>query len=269
MWTLDQPIETSAGRVAAAVFGSGQPLVLAHGWPWSSYAWHRVAPALARRYRVHVYDMPGFGASQKQGPRHNDLATQSDVFAEMLTHWQLDAPAVIAHDFGGAITLRAQLLAGVALGPWVLMNVVAMRLWGSDFFDYIGQHAPVFGGLPPHIHAAIVGAYVDSALARPIAAQDRTALIAPWLDAEGQAAFYAQFALADEALTAAFEPHLPSAHARVLWGTERPWIPLARGTVLAEAIGTDLHPLDGLGHLPQLEAPDQVAGALLTALEAA
>ncbi|RWO04224.1 MAG: alpha/beta hydrolase, partial [Mesorhizobium sp.] len=52
-WKLDETVETSAGAVAAGQFGSGPALVLAHGWPWSSFSWHRIIPDLARRYHVH------------------------------------------------------------------------------------------------------------------------------------------------------------------------------------------------------------------------
>ena len=48
-WRLDALFETTAGPVRAGAAGDGPPLVRAHGWPWSSFRWHRVLPALARR----------------------------------------------------------------------------------------------------------------------------------------------------------------------------------------------------------------------------
>ena len=271
MWTLDQTFETSAGRVMAGSAGDGPPLVLAHGWPWSSYAWHRVTPILAARFRLHWYDMPGFGRSQMGGPRPAGIDTQGEVFCEMLDHWRLDRPFVVAHDFGGAVTLRAHLLHGRDFRALVLMNVVAMRPWGSGFFAHVGRHADAFRGVPAHIHAAIVDAYIRGALARPLPEADISALKAPWLDAMGQSAFYDQFALADESLTAAFEPLLPRLRCpvAVLWGEADPWILLARGVALASALGVGLTRLPGLGHLPQLEAPDRVADRLAQALTVA
>ena len=50
-WSINQRIETSAGAVAAGIVGDGSPVVLAHGWPWSSYSWHRVIPSLAEVFR--------------------------------------------------------------------------------------------------------------------------------------------------------------------------------------------------------------------------
>ncbi|CAH2397879.1 hypothetical protein MES4922_190463 [Mesorhizobium ventifaucium] len=132
-WKLDETVETSAGAVAAGRFGRGPALVLAHGWPWSSFSWHRIIPDLARRYRVHWYDMPGYGRSAKAAEQRTSLDVQGEVFAEMLAHWDLEQPMVVAHDFGGATTLRAHLLHGCDFERYVLMNVVAMRPWGSEF----------------------------------------------------------------------------------------------------------------------------------------
>ncbi|MFQ6549867.1 alpha/beta fold hydrolase [Aestuariibius sp. 2305UL40-4] len=269
MWALDEQYQTSAGTVAAGRAGQGPDLVLAHGWPWSSFAWHRIIPGLAQHYRVHWYDMPGFGRSQMGGSRPASLDVQGEVFGEMLAAWNLDRPLVIAHDFGGAVTLRAHLLHGRDYAGWVLMNVVAMRPWGSDFFDHVGRHIDAFTGLPPHIHAALVAAYIGGALAHEIAGDDRKELAAPWLTDKGKDAFYAQFAMADERYTAEVEPHFSEARCptRILWGEDDPWIPLSRGEALAKAMGTDLTPLRGLGHLPQLEDPATVERALHNALE--
>jgi pimeloyl-ACP methyl ester carboxylesterase len=106
------------------------------------------------------------------------------------------------------------------------------------------------------------------ALAHPIAEDDIAALLAPWLTREGRTSFYRQFAQADEAFTDAFAPMLDQIRCpvTVLWGEDDPWIPVARGEALAARIGVPLTRLAGLGHLPQLEAPDRVAEALLGAL---
>lgn len=268
MWTVDQNAMTSAGAVAWGQSGEGPDLVLAHGWPWSSYSWHRVIPTLARHFRVHWYDMPGFGRSVMSPDPAPSLGLQGQIFAEMLDHWGLTKPMVVAHDFGGATTLRAHLLHGARYGALVLMNVVAMRPWGSDFFDHVARHAPAFQGLPPHIHAAIVRAYIGGALAHPLPQTDLDALADPWLTGNGPDAFWRQFALADEIYTAEIEPDYGRIECpvTVLWGEDDPWIPLARGEALARAVKAPLTPLPGLGHLPQLEDPETVSAALLQAL---
>ncbi len=269
-WHLNHTHDSQLGPIAWGKAGDGPPLVLAHGWPWSSYSWHRVIPTLATYFTVYWYDMPGFGKSTKALAHPTGLDAQAVVFAEMLSVWQLDKPSVWAHDFGGAICLRAQLLHDARYNRTLLMNIVMMRPWGSAFFDHVGRHIEAFLGLPPHIHAAVVKAYIDGALVKPLDEQDRDVLEAPWRDEEGQRAFYRQFAQADEALTAEIEHKLNeiSRPIQVIWGAEDPWIPLDRGKALAKAIGCDVHPMQGLGHLPQLEDPKAVLDTALPYLMA-
>ena len=260
-WKLDETVETSAGAVAAGQAGSGTGLVLAHGWPWSSFSWHRVIPDLARQFRVHWYDMPGYGRSGKGAHQRTSLDVQGQVFAEMLAHWGLDRPAVVAHDMGGATTLRAHLLGGCDFDRYVLINVVAMRPWGSEFFDHVGRHVDAFLGLPPHIHRAVVEAYIKGAIVNDIDAGDFDKLVEPWLSAEGCASFYWQFAQADEKYTAEVEPVFGDIRCPVdiIWGEDDPWIPLERGRALHALIPqASFETLPGVGHLAQLEAPNLV-----------
>lgn len=269
-WNLEQAVLTPAGRVAHGSAGDGPPLILAHGWPWSSYSWHRLVPILATEYRVHWYDMPGYGRSEMQPSAPTSLDVQGEIFAFMVDHLGLSRPRVIAHDFGGAVSLRAHLLHGCEYARYVLMNVVVLRPWGSAFFDHVGRHIDAFTGLPAHIHEAVVRAYIQGALATELALDDLDALCAPWCSDHGRLAFYRQFAQADERYTAEIEPMYGKLRCptMIIWGEQDPWIPLARGQALAKRMpGAEFRSFPGLGHLPQLEAPSQLAPALLAFLK--
>jgi len=268
-WKLDDSVKTSAGRVSAGSCGGGPALVLAHGWPWSSYAWHRIIPSLAKRFTLYWYDMPGYGRSEKDPNQRSSLDVQGEVFTEMLSHWGLDRPLVVAHDMGGATTLRAHLLHGCDFARYVLMNVVAMRPWGSAFFDHVGRHVEAFTGLPPHIHKAVAEAYIRGALVNPLQGDDLEQLVAPWLTEEGRSSFYRQFAQADERYTAEVEPAFGSVRCpvKILWGEADPWIPLERGKALHALMPqASFVTLPGIGHLPQLEAPELVLEQLVAFL---
>lgn len=265
-WELNQTVETSAGVVAAGRAGDGPDLILAHGWPWSSFSWHRVIPELAKHFRTHWYDMPGYGHSEKRDGQRTSLDVQGRVFAEMFEHWELERPLVVAHDFGGAITLRAHLLHECEFEQYFLMNVVAMRPWGSEFFDHVGRHVDAFLGLPPHIHQAVVEAYIKGALVNDIEHEDFVKLVEPWLSEEGRSSFYRQFAQADEKYTAEVEPLYGDIRCpvKIVWGKNDPWIPLERGKALHALIPqASFAALEGVGHLPQLEAPNLVLEQLL------
>ena len=265
-WSLDETYKTAAGPVAAGRAGAGPSLVLAHGWPWSSFSWHRVIPELAKSFTVHWYDMPGYGKSDKSKNQRTSLDVQGEVFAEMLAHWDLSKPRVVAHDFGGATTLRAHLLHACDFEKYLLMNVVAMRPWGSDFFDHVGRHVDAFQGLPPHIHKAVVAAYIQGALVNDIPVEDFDALVAPWLTEDGALSFYRQFAQADERYTAEVEPHFGEVRCpvKIVWGEDDPWIPLDRGKALHQLMPkAEFTTIPGAGHMPQLEKADAVLKAAL------
>lgn len=265
-WHLNDRFQTVAGSVAGGSCGDGPDLVLAHGWPWSSYTWHQIIPALAENHCVHWYDMPGYGKSEKSADQRTSLDVQGEVFAEMLSAWGLERPKVVAHDFGGATTLRAHLLHGCDFDQYTLMNVVAMRPWGSEFFEHVGEHTEAFLGLPDHIHKAVVEAYVRGALYSDLDEHEVAALVQPWLGEQGHISFYRQFAQADERYTAEVEPYFSEIRCpvKIIWGSKDPWIPIERGRALHSLIPhAEFVALEGVGHLPQLEAPEGVIQQLL------
>lgn len=61
-----QVLDVDAGgvRFVGVTGGSGPPLLLLHGFPETRIAWRKIAPALARHYRLIVPDLPGYGASR-------------------------------------------------------------------------------------------------------------------------------------------------------------------------------------------------------------
>ncbi len=268
-WTLGETLASTAGQVRWARLGpaGGEPVVLLHGTPWSSFVWRGVARALAAdgRYEVYVWDMPGYGRSQKHTGQDVSLAAQGRVFTELLAHWGLERPAVLAHDYGGAVALRAHLLHGARYRRLALVDVVALAPWGSPFFRLVGEHAQVFEQLPPHLHRALVREYIASASSPGLHPSTLDALVEPWLGEEGQAAFYRQIAQADQRFTDEIEPHYGSLDLPVLicWGRDDTWVPVDRAHRLAAAIpGARLRLLDGAGHLAQEDAPSELTAAL-------
>ena len=264
-WELRQRFETGAGAIAWDRLGEGPPVVLVHGTPWSSWTWRRVARDLAERFTVHVFDLLGFGASDKRAGQDVSLAAHGQRLADLLDHWALDRPAVVAHDIGGAAALRAHLLHGCAVASLVLVDVVALAPWGSPFYRLVREHAAVFEQLPAAIHQGVLRSYVATAQARPLEGDVEAALIAPWLGSAGQSAFYRQIAQGDQRDTDEIEPLYGqiAAPTLVVWGEADPWIPVARGRELARRIpGARLEVLPGSGHLVQEDAPDALARLL-------
>ena len=261
-WALTERLTVDGNEIAWDRVGHGPPVVLVHGTPWSSWSWRHVVPRLTDAYTVYVFDLLGFGASEKREGQDVSLAAHASRLAELVAFWGLDSPAVVAHDIGGGITLRAHLLHELAVRAFVLFDVVAIGAWGSPFYRLVGEHRAVFEALPGAIHEGVVRAYVNTAQARPLSREVEDALIAPWLGPEGQGAFYRQIAQGDQRDTREIEPRYGEIIVPTLiaWGELDPWIPSECGRELADRIPhARLELLPDAGHLLQEEDPGRVA----------
>jgi pimeloyl-ACP methyl ester carboxylesterase len=89
--------------------GVGEPLVLIHGFPTSSWDWYKVWHPLSERYRVIAFDMIGFGFSDKPRRYAYSIHDQADIFEALLRHLGLNYCHLLAHDYGD--TVAQELLA--------------------------------------------------------------------------------------------------------------------------------------------------------------
>lgn len=245
--------------------GSGPPVVFCHGTPWSSWLWTPFAEALAAEFTTYLWDMPGYGASSKDPEHAVSLDVQGELLNDLIGHWDLRVPHVVAHDYGGAVALRAHLVHGARFASLALVDVVALAPWGSEFFRLVRDNHDVFTRLPAAVHAGALRAYIASASYAGLTAEQAGNLAAPWLGAVGQAAFYRQIAQADQAFTDAVEPLYPSVRipTLVVWGEEDRWIPVDRARRLAGLIpGARLELIQAAGHLIQLDQPVALASTL-------
>lgn len=260
-WTLHQYFDFEGQAVAWDSFGAGEPVVLVHGTPFSSYVWRRIGSELARRYHVHVYDLLGYGQSAKHAGQDVSLGVQNSLLKELLEHWGLDKPKIVAHDFGGATALRAHLLNGCNYEKLLLIDPVAIRPWGSPFVQHVREHEQAFAGVPDYLQVAILRAYIRTAVSREMTDEELVPYLAPWLGPEGQPAFYRQIAQMDLKYTDEVQDSYADIRCpvRLLWGREDEWIPVERGRELASLIpDCALTEIDGSGHLMQEDAPEAI-----------
>ncbi len=80
-------------------------LLLLHGFPESSYSYHKVIPALAKHFeRVVVFDMIGYGLSDK--PYENyaySLIEQADIALQIWHHVGVKGGHLLSHDMGDSV----------------------------------------------------------------------------------------------------------------------------------------------------------------------
>ena len=251
--------------------GSGPPVVLCHGPPFSSAIWRPFAEALSSDHTVYTWDMPGYGASSKAAEHDVDLGVQGELLADLIAEWGLDRPHVIAHDFGGAVSLRAHLLHGARYRSLMLVDVVAIPPIGSPFCKFVQEHPGLLAQLPAYIHEAIVTAYIPTASHRGLRAEDLDELVAPWITSDGQPAFYRQIEQTDERYLDEIEARLGEIDipVRIVWGRDDAWLAPDTGRRLSELIPTaGLRLVDGAGHLIHYDAPAALADEIRAWLRA-
>ena len=217
--------------VRYGVVGSGSPVVLVHGTPFSAHVWHRVAPYLAERHEVFYFDLLGYGESEMRDGQDVSLGVQNDLLAELILHWGLDRPDLIGHDFGGTTALRAHLLNGIEYRNLVLIDPVALRPWGVGLDRAVRGHEGAFSAVSQDIHSAIVATYIRQAIHRAIPDDELAPYLRPWLGDVGQAAFYRQMGQFDARFTDEIEARYGEVRCPtlILWGEEDEWLPIAQG----------------------------------------
>lgn len=87
-------------------YGTGQPVILIHGWPLSGKSWELQVPALLEAgYRVITYDRKGFGKSQPSlgGYDYNSL---TEDLLELITQLDLQNVVLVGFSMGGGEVVR-------------------------------------------------------------------------------------------------------------------------------------------------------------------
>jgi haloacetate dehalogenase len=106
-------IPTRRGRIFARTGGDGPPLLLLHGYPQTHVMWHRVAAQLARRFKVVVADLPGYGSSDvpETDADHTPYTKRAmaQAMIEAMAHLGHERFAMAAHDRGARVAYRLAL----------------------------------------------------------------------------------------------------------------------------------------------------------------
>lgn len=105
--------------------GQGEPLLLIHGFPSGSWDWHYLWQPLAERYRMIACDMLGFGFSAKPRGHAYSLLEQADIQQALLAQLGVGGYHILAHDYGDSVAqeLLARDLEGEPrIGSLCLLN---------------------------------------------------------------------------------------------------------------------------------------------------
>lgn len=261
-------------RIAHGVHGAGRPVVLIHGTPSSSYIWRNVLPRLVETgHNVHVYDLLGFGLSERPWDPNTDTSVtgQVPILEELLNHWGLDEFSIIGHDIGGAIAKRFSILSQPRVRSLTLIDIVSYDSWPSE-----RTRQQMQAGLDKMVNAADAdhrAHFRDWLLS---AVQDKERLSETSLEIYleficnpvGQASlFQHQIRHYNPRHTQELAPkldELAKIPVQLIWGADDAWQVVDWAHRLKNDIpGSELHVLEACGHFAMEDQPEKIAGLVV------
>lgn len=257
--------------------GDGPPIVLMHGLPDNTYLYNRLVPELAGR-RVIAFDFIGWGRSSKPlpGVYEYSFAQQQAEIAAVFDAFELDEAVVVVHDSSGPPGIDFALAEPDRVARLVLLNTFYGQAEGA-----LVPPKGVEIHSDPRLEAAERAVQLDGAAIESyyrfqmdefiVAADDEAGFIDDlWsLYAEARPAFVALTNLlplevgsrspAENATLASLAMPVD-----IVFGREDPYLnPAVAEHFAANIPGATLVLLDDAGHFVQVDAPAQVAAAIL------
>ncbi|NVJ59811.1 MAG: alpha/beta hydrolase [Gammaproteobacteria bacterium] len=99
-----ESIDVKGHRVFFIDTGGNKPvLCILHGFPTSSFDYHKALPLLSQHFRVIVHDHLGFGASDKPVSYSYSLIEQADIAILLWRQLGVQDVSIFAHDYGTSI----------------------------------------------------------------------------------------------------------------------------------------------------------------------
>ena len=85
--------------------GSGEPILLIHGFPTSSYLWRNIIDEISEKYKVIAIDLPGYGKSDKRIEDSFSFRYYNRILTSFLNNLKIENITLGVHDVGGPIGL--------------------------------------------------------------------------------------------------------------------------------------------------------------------
>lgn len=259
-------------RIAYLDVGTGQPVILIHGFGGSMWQWEHQQPALSHQFRTLTLDLPGSGLSDKP-----DIAYQPNQMMDFLLGFMdaLEIPhaTLVGNSMGAGLAIGTALTHPTRVDKLVLIdglpsNVLA-KLTSPSFRRAVESQAPwwlmsfgnwLFGGLATnsvlkeviHDHSLLTPAVLE----RSNRNRRRPGIIKPLMAIKKTLpAWETEFA---PRISDISHPTL------IIWGEQDRVFPAAVGAELHHRIrGSALVIIPKAGHMPQWERPELVNRSLI------
>lgn len=278
--TKTPPLELKAWtwrdyHIPYTVMGTGQPLLLIHGFGASIGHWRKNIPALASAgYQVFALDLLGFGGADKPALDYSLDLWQDQLHDFCQTHIQ--QPTIfVGNSIGGLLSLMMATQYPDLTAGAVLINCAGglnhrpdelnlpLRFVMGAFAKLVGSDLTgkfIFNRVrtPRRIRNTLKQVYYDN---DAITDELVEILYQPSCDPGAQKVFASVLTAPPGQRPADLLPHL-KAPLLVLWGEEDPWTPIKGATIYQQLARendqVEFHSIPNAGHCPHDEKPNEV-----------
>lgn len=256
--------------------GADEILLCLHGFPASSFDYHKIWNELTRHFTVIAFDMIGYGFSAKPVDWGYTTFDQVDVLESLLKHQAVSRVHILAHDYGNTITQELLARDGKKRLEIEIASICFMN--GALFPE---THRPIFA---QKLLISPLGALFGRLILDAVFKKNLAKIFGPNTQPR-------EDELDDFLYLFKFNNGKRIAHRLIRYMTERTkyrerWVnplqsmklPFRFVNGLADPVSgehlvkrfreiipgqTDIIELDGIGHFPHLECPDKVVDAYL------
>jgi len=262
-------------KIGYTVMGTGQPLVLIHGFGASIGHWRKNIPVLAAAgYQVFAIDLLGFGSSDKP-PLNYTMEVWEELVKDFWTAHIQQRAVFVGNSIGGLLSLMV-----IANHPEIAAGGVLINCAGGLSHRPHELNPPlrlVMGAFNRLLRSKITGKVLfnrvrqKGQIRRSLMQvyRDRTAvtdelvdlLYQPSCDAGAQQVFVSILTAPSGPTPAQLLPKV-KCPLLVIWGEADPWTPINGAKIYQELSAqgqpVQVKPIANAGHCPHDEAPDKV-----------
>jgi pimeloyl-ACP methyl ester carboxylesterase len=238
---------------------SGDTIVMVHGFGANKDNWTRIARELTDKFNVYAIDLPGHGESSKPLDLGYRLDQQVVHLARILQALDITEMHMMGNSMGGAITALYAATYPEQIKTAVLFDPAGILKYESELFGrVVANDNPLIPSKPgdferlmdfalekkPFIPWPIPGVLEEKALANETI---NKVIFAAIRDANVESDFRTIIARIEDPVL-------------IVWGKEDRVINYRNGDVFVSIIpDAQLKILDGVGHMPMIEAPEESA----------
>jgi pimeloyl-ACP methyl ester carboxylesterase len=255
-------------RLRTIELGTGEPVLLIHGFADSSYCWHRnLGPLAEAGFRAIAFDLPGCGRSDLPSEFRYGVDNLAQLTVELLDRLGIPQAHVIGASMGGGVALSLAVHQPERVGRVV---AVAPVCYHPPFrpFVYLFRYRPLAWLIEPLVgpwlaDLALQHEYGDSSQLRPhVADQYRLESRRPEYQ---EACMRALRDFWNESFTTTAELYSEiGVPLYLVWGARDSLIsPRRYGPRLAADTGATLTLISGAGHVVQMERSQEFNAAVI------